>query len=143
HIAGKTGLSAGLTIYLTKAGAAAAAITPTVAEIDSTNMPGTYSLVFTTTHTNTLGEFHIYVTGSGMDPLDLKWEVATYLPGEAVTLQTAQKVDVDTIKTQAVTCAAGVTVLASVGTAATSTAQTGDNYARIGAPAGASISADI
>ena len=35
----------------------------------------------------------------------------------------------DTIKTQAVTCAAGVTVLASVGTAATSTAQTGDSYA--------------
>lgn len=39
------------------------------------------------------------------------------------------KVDVDTIKTQAITCAAGVTVLASVGTAATSTAQTGDSYA--------------
>jgi len=53
------------------------------------------------------------------------------------------KVDVNTIKTQAVTCAAGVTVLASVGTAATSTAQTGDNYVRLGAPAGASVSADI
>lgn len=53
------------------------------------------------------------------------------------------KVDVDTIKTQAVTCAAGVTVLASVGTAATSTAQTGDSYARLGAPTGASVSADI
>lgn len=39
------------------------------------------------------------------------------------------KVDLDTIKTQTVTCAAGVTVLASVGTAATSTAQTGDAYA--------------
>lgn len=51
--------------------------------------------------------------------------------------------DVDTIKTQTVTCAAGVTVLASVGTAATSTAQTGDAYARLGAPAGASVSADI
>lgn len=43
------------------------------------------------------------------------------------------KVDVNTIKTQSVTCAAGVTVLASVGTAATSTAQTGDAFARIGA----------
>lgn len=42
-------------------------------------------------------------------------------------------VNLSTIKTQAVTCAAGVTVLASVGTAATSTAQTGDNFARIGA----------
>ena len=39
------------------------------------------------------------------------------------------KVDVNTIKGQAITCAAGVTVLASVGTAATSTAQTGDSYA--------------
>lgn len=54
-----------------------------------------------------------------------------------------QKVDLHTIKTQAVTCAAGVTVLASVGTAATSTAQTGDTYARLGAPAGASVSADV
>lgn len=53
------------------------------------------------------------------------------------------KADIDTIKTQAVTAAAGVTVLASVGTAATSTAQTGDNFARLGAPAGASVSADI
>ena len=41
--------------------------------------------------------------------------------------------DLQTIKSQAVTCAAGVTVLASVGTAATSTAQTGDAFARIGA----------
>lgn len=36
--------------------------------------------------------------------------------------------DLDTIKTQAVTCAAGVTFLASVGTASVSTAQTGDAY---------------
>lgn len=49
-----------------------------------------------------------------------------------------QKVDVETIKTQAVTCGAGVTVLASVGTAATSTAQTGDSFTRIGA-AGAGL----
>lgn len=47
------------------------------------------------------------------------------------------------ITDQAVTCAAPVTVLASVGTAATSTAQTGDAFARLGAPAGASVSADV
>lgn len=46
-----------------------------------------------------------------------------------VAVPATQKVDVDTIKTQAVTCAAGVTVLASVGTASASTAQTGDSYA--------------
>lgn len=59
------------------------------------------------------------------------------------TIATTQQVDLNTIKTQSVTCAAGVTVLASVGTASTSTAQTGDSYARLGAPAGASVSADI
>lgn len=52
-------------------------------------------------------------------------------------------INISTIKTQAVTCAAGVTVLASVGTAATSTAQTGDSFARLGAPAGLTVSADI
>lgn len=51
-----------------------------------------------------------------------------------------QKVDVNTLKTQAVTCAAPITVLASVGTAATNTAQTGDSFARIGA-AGAELTA--
>jgi len=45
-----------------------------------------------------------------------------------VTVPDTQKVDVETVKTQAVTCAAPVTVLASVGTAATSTAQTGDSF---------------
>ena len=46
-----------------------------------------------------------------------------------VSVPDTQKVDVETIKTRSVTCAAGVTVLASVGTAAASTAQTGDTYA--------------
>lgn len=41
------------------------------------------------------------------------------------------RANLDTIKTQAVTCAAGVTVLASVGTAATSTAQTADNNTKL------------
>jgi hypothetical protein len=41
--------------------------------------------------------------------------------------------DLQTIKTQAVICAAGVTFLASVGTATTDTAQSGDSFARIGA----------
>lgn len=54
-----------------------------------------------------------------------------------------QKVDVNTIKTQALTVGAAVTILASVGTAATSTAQTGDSFGRLGAPAGASVSADV
>lgn len=62
----------------------------------------------------------------------------TALALTGTTIATTQKVDIETIKTQAVTAAAGVTVLASVGTAATSTAQTGDSFARIGA-AGAGL----
>lgn len=58
------------------------------------------------------------------DNLELMFDGTGYAGGT-----TKLKVDVETIKTQAVTCAAGVTVLASVGTAATSTAQTGDSYA--------------
>lgn len=72
----------------------------------------------------------LYTRGSGAG------QIAQQANGQA-------DVNLSTIKTQAVTCAAGVTVLASVGTAATSTAQTGDNFARLGAPAGASVSADI
>lgn len=72
----------------------------------------------------------LYTRGSGAG------QIAQQANGQA-------DVNLSTIKTQAVTCGAGVTVLASVGTAATSTAQTGDSYPRIGAPAGASIAADI
>lgn len=49
-------------------------------------------------------------------------------------------VDLDTIKTQTVTCAAGVTVLASVGTTSASSPQSGDSYGRLGA-AGAGLTA--
>jgi len=60
----------------------------------------------------------------------------TSLALTGTTIATTQKVDLDTIKTQTVTCGAGVTVLASVGTAATSTAQTGDTYALANGSAG-------
>lgn len=102
HVTGKTGLT--LTIYATKAGGTPAAITPTVTELDSANCPGLYKLALTTTHTNTLGELELHVTGTGADPTDVTHQVVLDLPGVA---------------------------------------QTGDNYARIGAPVGASISADI
>jgi hypothetical protein len=83
HIAGKTGLSAGLTIYATKAAGTPAAITPTVTELDSANVPGLYKLEFTTTHTNTLGELQLHITGSGADPTDVKFQVVVDLPGTA------------------------------------------------------------
>lgn len=85
HITGKTGLT--LTIYATKAAGAPAAITPTVTELDSTNVKGVYKLALTTTHTNTLGELQLHITSTGADPTDIKWQVSTYLPGEQALVQ--------------------------------------------------------
>lgn len=106
---------------------------------------GNYLVTLDTTDTNTLGRLRVmFAAAASTLPI---WEDFTVLPANVfdslVSGSSDLKVDVDQIKTQTVTCGAGVTVLASVGTAATSTAQTGDNYARIGAPAGASVSADV
>lgn len=106
---------------------------------------GIYLVTLDTTDTNTLGRLRVmFAAAASCLPI---WEDFEVLPANVfdslVSASANLKVDVDTIKTQALTCAAGVTVLASVGTAATSTAQTGDNFARLGAPVGASISADI
>jgi hypothetical protein len=61
-----------------------------------------------------------------------------------VAVPDTQKVDVETVKTKAITCADAITVLASVGTAATSTAQTGDSYAIVNGDHGlVSIKDDI
>lgn len=84
---GVTGLAAGITKYLSKAGGAAAAITPTTAEVDSVNMTGVYSVVFTTAHTDTLGEFSMKGVGAGANHINDTWEVVTYLPGEQVLVQ--------------------------------------------------------
>lgn len=65
-----------------------------------------------------------------------------FYPEEAGDLRLAdnQKVDVHTLKTQALTVGAGVTIYAHVGEAAANVAQTGDSFARIGAN-GASLTA--
>ena len=86
HVTGKTGLSAGLTIYAAKAGGTPATITPTVAELDATNVKGVYSLVLTTTHTNTLGELQLHITGSGADPTDVWFQVVACDLADAVRL---------------------------------------------------------
>lgn len=76
---GKTGLT--LTIWASKNCGTPAAITPTVTELDSTHMPGEYGLALTTTHTNTLGELDLTVTGTGADASHRKFEVVPELPG--------------------------------------------------------------
>lgn len=101
-----------------------------------------YSLVITT---GTVGGVSVVGEVIGEFSLEAQSPLRPTTAGRTLAVDASGRAlgDVDTIKTQTVTCAAGVTVLASVGTAATSTAQTGDNFARLGAPAGASLSADV
>lgn len=65
HVSGKASLT--LTITASKDGAAFAAITPTVTERGN----GWYSLALTTSHTDTLGDLALHITGTGADPTDL------------------------------------------------------------------------
>jgi hypothetical protein len=78
HLTGKTGLT--LTITASKAGAAFASITPTVTERGD----GWYSLAITTSHTDTIGDLAIHVTGAGADPTDRLFEVGDPGPFSAV-----------------------------------------------------------
>jgi hypothetical protein len=135
-------VSTGIFIYKNGGAGAVRHATVTATTYDSY---GNYLVTLDTTDTNTLGRLRVmFAAAASCLPI---WEDFTVLPAnvfDSIVGGSANlKVDVDTVKTQAVTCAAGVTVLASVGTAATSTAQTGDCYSRIGAPAGASVSADV
>ncbi len=74
HVTGKTGLT--LTITASKDGAAFASISPTVTELAT----GWYSLALTTTHTNTLGDFALHITGASADPTDALHQVVAELP---------------------------------------------------------------
>lgn len=83
HITGKSGLS--LTITASKDGAAFASISPTVT--DRSN--GWYELALTTSHTDTLGDFALHITGSAADPTDIVDQVVALLPGDPETLTSA------------------------------------------------------
>lgn len=124
---GVTGLT--LTIRASKDGAAFAAITPTVTELES----GWYNLALTTTHTNTLGFILIDVTGTGAYLEPQKYQVVPDLPG------TISATGIQSIW-DALTSA--LTTSGSIGKRI-SDFLTGDAFTRLGAPVGASISADI
>lgn len=80
---------------------------------------------------------------NGLNVLDGSARNNVYSVSQGVTLAADQAVNATKIGGQTVTAAGGITVAAYVGTSAASTAQTGDAYGRLGAPAGASVSADI
>lgn len=72
HISGAAGLT--LTISASKDGGAFATITPTPTERGN----GWYSLALTTSHTDTLGDFVLHITGTGADPTDMRFQVVAY-----------------------------------------------------------------
>lgn len=65
HVTGKTGLT--LTITASKDGGAFASISPTVTERGN----GWYSLALTASHTDTLGDLALHITGTAADPADM------------------------------------------------------------------------
>ena len=71
HVTGKTGLT--LTITAGKAGGAFGAITPTVTERGN----GWYTLSLTASHTDTLGDLALHITGTGADPTDLTCQIVS------------------------------------------------------------------
>ena len=126
----ETGLTT-FTVYRSRNGAAAAAMTtPTVAEVDATNLAGVYSLLLDEDMTIDAGddsqEMVFYITHAGMAPVVRTIELYRPKITAGYTLGVASDGD-----------------LLEVNTLTGHTAQTGDNYARLGAPAGASIAADI
>lgn len=149
HVTGKTGLT--LTMIASKDGAAFASVTPVVTEL----VNGFYSLALTTTHTNTLGDFAMHITGTGADPTDLIEQVVVDLPGATVasvsgavgsvtgavgSVTGITSSDVGAIKAKTDNLPATPASQSDVTTVGT-TANTINT--RIGAPVGASISADI
>lgn len=65
HITGKTGLT--LTITASKDGGAFGSISPTVTERGN----GWYSVALTASHTDTLGDLALHITGAAADPADM------------------------------------------------------------------------
>lgn len=132
HITGKTGLT--LTVTASKDGAAFASISPTVTERSN----GWYSIALTTSHTDTLGDLVVRCTGTAADP------------GERVLAVTGGLVDADVTSRPD---AAGVRTAVGLASADLDTqlgaisgyidTEVTAIYSRIGAPAGASIAADI
>lgn len=126
----ETGLSS-FTVYRSRnGGASVAKTTPTINETDATNMPGVYELLLDEDMTIDAGddsqEMVFHITHAGMAPVTRTIEL--YRPKITAGRTLSVEADGD---------------LTKVNTLDGHTPQTGDSFARLGAPAGASVSADI
>lgn len=113
HVTGKTGLT--LTITASKDGGAFASISPTVTELAS----GWYKLALTSSHTDTLGDLALHITGTGADPTDLAAQI-TDLPA-AIGARTVAGVTYDNMLHAAAALAASKTSGMVAGSASTGT----------------------
>ena len=149
HITGLTG--AVPTVTISKNGAAFAAPAGAVTEIAN----GWYKVAGNATDTNTAGPIALHATAASADPFDdVVAQVVAYNPQDAVGLGLSRldaaissRMATFTLPTNfaALLISAGGHI-GNVDTLTTytgDTPQTGDCFARLGAPAGASISADI
>lgn len=117
HVTGKTGLT--LTITASKDGAAFASISPTVTERGN----GWYSLALTASHTDTLGDLALHITGTAADPADMVLlveagatdaDVSTRLPTAGYTSPDNASIAAILLDTAEIGAAgAGLTALAS------------------------------
>ena len=150
----ETGLTT-FTVYRSRDGAAAAAMTtPTVNETDASNMPGVYELLLDEDMTigsgNDSEEMAFHITQASMAPVTRTIEL--YRPkitaGNTldVTATGAGGIDwgnVENPTTALDLSGTDIQLCDTITTYTSNTLQTGDSYARLGAPAGASVSADI
>jgi hypothetical protein len=162
HITGATGLSP--TVAVSKNGGSFAAPSGAVTEIGS----GWYKVAGNATDSGTLGPLLLHASAAVADPSDSMFVVVAYNPQDAVRLgltalpNTACTTNASLLTsgtgTDQVSASAGklllqatqtgvtIPTVTTVGTLTTytgDTPQTGDSYARLGAPSGASIDADI
>lgn len=76
HTSGATGKSTTLVVKLGKNGATGVTAGGALAEVDSSNLPGVYSIVFSVTDVNTLGSLALAATASGCDPTNEAHQVS-------------------------------------------------------------------
>lgn len=177
----KTGLTSFTVRRSRNAGSSTAYTTPTIVEIDSTNMPGLYALLIDEDTTIASGsdseEYAVYITQASMAPVYRTIELYRRGVTTGVTALVDSNGRVDVIKVAGTTQTAGdlaatqATIASYIDTevgaiktktdqlvftvanqvdvnvvdwkGATAPAMTGDAFARLGAPAGASHSADV
>ncbi len=138
--AAKTGDAAQITSYLSKDWGGPAAVTDTnPTELNSTNMPGWY--VFDLEQAETNAEVIVFAPKSSTSGVVLD-QVQVFTQDAAISSRASQT-SVDDIPTVSefearTLAAADYTIVSDLGTV-----QTGDAFARLGAPAGASVSADV